>query len=200
MKFYVGMWAHALCFMQIQGQTADLTDLQRILNRSKTKVTDSQQQNLTVRPLMQASTFRARSSGRGLDIEPGACRGGQSTMPVSSCGDTKASTRHSRKPWAMGRMCQLVYLQLRMPDERGKSDLALLDYELSTKLIEHVILIYSRQVGICKPDFTQQSVLSLCRAVSKQECFHSNLGAGDLFASQTSGLAAWKYYQASKKE
>ena len=37
-------------------------------------------------------------------------------MPVSSCGDIKASTKHSRKPWAMGRMCQLVYLPLRMPD------------------------------------------------------------------------------------
>lgn len=34
--------------MQIQGQTADLTDLQRILNRSKTKLTAQQQQNITV--------------------------------------------------------------------------------------------------------------------------------------------------------
>ena len=62
------MWAHALCFVQIQGQTADLTDLQRILNRSKTKLTDSQQQNLTVRPSQEALIFRASSSNRELDL------------------------------------------------------------------------------------------------------------------------------------
>ena len=39
-----------LVIVQIQGQTADLSDLQRILNRSKTKLSDQQQQNLTARP------------------------------------------------------------------------------------------------------------------------------------------------------
>ena len=35
---------------QIVGQTADLVDLQRILQRSKKKLNDSQQQNITVGP------------------------------------------------------------------------------------------------------------------------------------------------------
>ncbi len=37
--------------MQIVGQTADLVDLQRILQRSKKRLNDSQQQNMTVRSL-----------------------------------------------------------------------------------------------------------------------------------------------------
>ena len=36
--------------LQIVGQTADLVDLQRILQRSKKKLNNSQQQNITVGP------------------------------------------------------------------------------------------------------------------------------------------------------
>lgn len=37
-----------VCVAQVQGQTADLTDLQRILLRSEQKLSDAQQQNMTV--------------------------------------------------------------------------------------------------------------------------------------------------------
>ena len=42
--------------VQIVGQTADLVDLQRILQRSKKKLNNSQQQNATVRPLPLSSS------------------------------------------------------------------------------------------------------------------------------------------------
>ena len=35
-------------FAQVQGQVADLTDLQRILQRSEQKLSNAQQQNMTV--------------------------------------------------------------------------------------------------------------------------------------------------------
>ena len=44
-------------FVQIVGQTADLVDLQRILQRSKKRLNDSQQQNMTVRSFAAVSTL-----------------------------------------------------------------------------------------------------------------------------------------------
>ena len=49
--------------LQIVGQTADLVDLQRILQRSKKKLNNSQQQNITVGPCsalqgLRCSVFR----------------------------------------------------------------------------------------------------------------------------------------------
>ncbi len=41
--------------VQIVGQTADLVDLQRILQRSKKRLNDSQQQNMTVRSFSAVS-------------------------------------------------------------------------------------------------------------------------------------------------
>ncbi len=43
------MWLTVPCQMQVQGQVADLTDLQRILQRSEQKLSNAQQQNMTVR-------------------------------------------------------------------------------------------------------------------------------------------------------
>lgn len=44
-------------WVQIVGQTADLVDLQRILQRSKKKLNNSQQQNITVSPPPALSQF-----------------------------------------------------------------------------------------------------------------------------------------------
>lgn len=43
------MWLTVPYQMQVQGQVADLTDLQRILQRSEQKLSNAQQQNMTVR-------------------------------------------------------------------------------------------------------------------------------------------------------
>ena len=45
------------CDGQIQGQTADLSDLQRILNRSQNKLSDAQQQNMTRWAVYNACTL-----------------------------------------------------------------------------------------------------------------------------------------------
>ena len=43
------MWVTVPDQTQVQGQVADLTDLQRILQRSEQKLSNAQQQNMTVR-------------------------------------------------------------------------------------------------------------------------------------------------------
>jgi hypothetical protein len=52
-----GIAAEGQAFEEVMGQNQDLMDLQRLLMRSKTKLNDAQQQNMTVRG-------RGREGGR----------------------------------------------------------------------------------------------------------------------------------------
>ncbi|GMH35225.1 hypothetical protein BSKO_03093 [Bryopsis sp. KO-2023] len=57
-----GVAAEAVVFEEVVGQTADLFDLQRIMNRSKVKLSDSQQQNVTRWAVFQAAQYLKRYS------------------------------------------------------------------------------------------------------------------------------------------
>jgi len=52
-----GATAEAMNYDQVQGQVADLTDLQRILQRSEQKLSNAQQQNMTRWAVYSAATM-----------------------------------------------------------------------------------------------------------------------------------------------
>lgn len=52
-----GVAAEATVFEEVVGQTADLLDLQRILNRSREKIPNGQQQNVTRWAVYQAASL-----------------------------------------------------------------------------------------------------------------------------------------------
>jgi 5-formyltetrahydrofolate cyclo-ligase len=67
--------------MQVMGQTADLYELQKLLQRSKNKLSDSQQQNLTRWAVLQAINLLKRYKKEYVALMAAMQRG----APVAEC-------------------------------------------------------------------------------------------------------------------
>jgi hypothetical protein len=76
-----GIAAEGLTYEEVMGQTADLLDLQRILLRSKTKMSDAQQQNMTRWAVWSAARLLKQHKAEFEALQEAVARG----APVDEC-------------------------------------------------------------------------------------------------------------------
>lgn len=74
-RAHTGMAAEGLKYEQVLGQTADLYDLQRILLRSKTKLNNNQQQNITRWAVWRAALLLKQYKGEYEAVQAALSRG-----------------------------------------------------------------------------------------------------------------------------
>jgi hypothetical protein len=86
-----GAAAEAMAFDEVMGQTADMFDLQRIMNRSSTKLSAAQQQNQTRWAAYQAATLLRRYSAEYAALQEAMARGASTKECVEAIEQASAS-------------------------------------------------------------------------------------------------------------